>query len=1221
MGSTVDIASLLSQCKDKFKRRAILTSPGVISLLDLLTSPKVSDARKAAKVLRNLAEDADIQPELVEANAVPYLVQAFEASSDKWTKESILQTLNALFETQPAARTEFLNAGGLAVCLAMAEIGVLAEEISKTLSVLNGSDEGPGRKDAEFVDAAEGQVAEMSEKLLDVLGTGSNAAHGVVRGVIRAVDRTDAWKLVLKDTCWFSRFVDLVVSGRCDAVAASGICGDYDRHHPDFMGWPEAEPLFDVISDFLRVTHRRGEGLLMMYVASYTRTGQHLLVKKGLVLQISNLLRRKLGKMPSLLLAGSVWRLTACQQAREQLHKSGAILELIERLKTASGQQIRSYEAMAADRHYVEDCKYGLPEMDCKYLLPVLARAVSSLLNCPEMFPVLLSSRLPDLVMWLVKERQLPSFQEDALRLISIYVSRGVDGAYDMWRTLLQKGYLQHLSIAVQNGMQRPCSTVLFGKLHEVSEEDEPYVRIVMEELLANQELDLFKCSTLAWWLGYPGVFKIFRSVGGLAWMQQLLSERKLEAAALVLEEMLLHCDTIDVHNEMVKLGLWHEITDLLVLPEGQYIIIRISYGISGIADIHGPLKDSESLLHEFFRSPEIVHAFVKVACTELSALGYPEGPVLGTGLVDVLQIVLLYVCNARWTRMAIHRAPGACARLVSLLRSPLPAVRYAGRRAMSALSVSAEMRDPLRKLGALQVLLEAVQDREFLVKPIREFANAESVRIFPEGAGRNDWWAFQGVWCLTSEADGSPDLVTLEQVASGGSAPRDRFEDLENAVRDSSEPSLQEMAARACCNLAANLDLLAELLELGLGAGLAAAGADARTPEASRALERLLDVLLQHPRARDRILGSVTLEVLVDAVQHEFGTQAEAGRLAQGSQRAGVSQPEEGGLRREDAVRQEPETTVRAEVSQTEGRNLRRGDEVRQKAEATVRSEMSHAEEGDLRREDEVLQVSGAPVRAEVSQTEDGGLRRGDEVLDKAEAAYTSTGGSGKARTVDGQCVGGSQNTGAQSPQKWEALQLQEADACRSMADFNKQEVSDLKLSLSADAAQACEDSSIARALGPGEGPCPVEGGQGSESAARPFVDRLAREISAAIASGSSLDIQMGRVPVETAVKMLDDLQSCLASDPRKSVPQSVHDFLAGLALQFREQLSWGRQRSKKRRVCAMCGAEQTHELALTKCGRCMAVFYCGRHCQTAHWPSHRQTCAPSTSGESSVV
>ena len=40
-------------------------------------------------------------------------------------------------------------------------------------------------------------------------------------------------------------------------------------------------------------------------------------------------------------------------------------------------------------------------------------------------------------------------------------------------------------------------------------------------------------------------------------------------------------------------------------------------------------------------------------------------------------------------------------------------------------------------------------------------------------------------------------------------------------------------------------------------------------------------------------------------------------------------------------------------------------------------------------------------------------------------------------------------------------------------------------------------------------------------------------------------------------------------------------------------------------------CSAPGCQALALSKCGRCAAVWYCGKACQRAHWPAHRQPCA----------
>jgi hypothetical protein len=38
----------------------------------------------------------------------------------------------------------------------------------------------------------------------------------------------------------------------------------------------------------------------------------------------------------------------------------------------------------------------------------------------------------------------------------------------------------------------------------------------------------------------------------------------------------------------------------------------------------------------------------------------------------------------------------------------------------------------------------------------------------------------------------------------------------------------------------------------------------------------------------------------------------------------------------------------------------------------------------------------------------------------------------------------------------------------------------------------------------------------------------------------------------------------------------------------------------------CGKCGREGE----LKKCARCLSVAYCGRECQTAHWPTHKVHC-----------
>ena len=43
----------------------------------------------------------------------------------------------------------------------------------------------------------------------------------------------------------------------------------------------------------------------------------------------------------------------------------------------------------------------------------------------------------------------------------------------------------------------------------------------------------------------------------------------------------------------------------------------------------------------------------------------------------------------------------------------------------------------------------------------------------------------------------------------------------------------------------------------------------------------------------------------------------------------------------------------------------------------------------------------------------------------------------------------------------------------------------------------------------------------------------------------------------------------------------------------------------------CAACRArESAADVNLLRCTRCRAVKYCGRECQAAHWPYHKQVC-----------
>lgn len=49
-----------------------------------------------------------------------------------------------------------------------------------------------------------------------------------------------------------------------------------------------------------------------------------------------------------------------------------------------------------------------------------------------------------------------------------------------------------------------------------------------------------------------------------------------------------------------------------------------------------------------------------------------------------------------------------------------------------------------------------------------------------------------------------------------------------------------------------------------------------------------------------------------------------------------------------------------------------------------------------------------------------------------------------------------------------------------------------------------------------------------------------------------------------------------------------------------------------KQRRVCSHCGKSGGDGVKLQACARCQDVLYCGRECQTSHWPSHKPECKP---------
>eukprot|EP00884_Botryococcus_braunii_P006055 jgi/Botrbrau1/15450/Bobra.43_2s0074.1 len=50
--------------------------------------------------------------------------------------------------------------------------------------------------------------------------------------------------------------------------------------------------------------------------------------------------------------------------------------------------------------------------------------------------------------------------------------------------------------------------------------------------------------------------------------------------------------------------------------------------------------------------------------------------------------------------------------------------------------------------------------------------------------------------------------------------------------------------------------------------------------------------------------------------------------------------------------------------------------------------------------------------------------------------------------------------------------------------------------------------------------------------------------------------------------------------------------------------------QHRKKAPACAHCGKKGGEEGKLRECAGCRSVQYCGRACQTEHWPSHRPGC-----------
>lgn len=50
-------------------------------------------------------------------------------------------------------------------------------------------------------------------------------------------------------------------------------------------------------------------------------------------------------------------------------------------------------------------------------------------------------------------------------------------------------------------------------------------------------------------------------------------------------------------------------------------------------------------------------------------------------------------------------------------------------------------------------------------------------------------------------------------------------------------------------------------------------------------------------------------------------------------------------------------------------------------------------------------------------------------------------------------------------------------------------------------------------------------------------------------------------------------------------------------------------RYRLSRRKWCSRC--YQVH-IGVRKCGRCLSVYYCDRHCQKLDWPTHKLHCFP---------
>jgi hypothetical protein len=78
------------------------------------------------------------------------------------------------------------------------------------------------------------------------------------------------------------------------------------------------------------------------------------------------------------------------------------------------------------------------------------------------------------------------------------------------------------------------------------------------------------------------------------------------------------------------------------------------------------------------------------------------------------------------------------------------------------------------------------------------------------------------------------------------------------------------------------------------------------------------------------------------------------------------------------------------------------------------------------------------------------------------------------------------------------------------------------------------------------------------------------------------------------------------LKGDTRSQMPWPAATAQANAAFAAVDDVTRGR-----RFACAACGKmPDLHSPAFQKCAACLAVTYCGKPCQLAHWPAHRADC-----------